>query len=162
MEIEVVLGEVGEDRRGEVDRVGAVEVQRMRGHLHHARPVARVEHLGEGALQIDGLRRRAQDLVLDPADHALHRAQQAGLAPVGFEQRPDEERRGGLAVGPGDADGRQARRRIPVEARGDRRHRGAHGGDPDLGTPRFSGRSTTSAAAPRATASAAKSCPSRV
>ncbi len=126
VEIEMVLGEVGEDGRGEMDRIGAVERQRVGGDLHHARLVAGVEHLGERALEIDRLRRRAQDLMLNAPDHALHRPQQPGLAAGGLEQRTHQERRRGLAVGPGDADGLEARGRISVEASRDRRHRGPH------------------------------------
>jgi hypothetical protein len=34
---------------------------------NRAGPVAVVEHLAEGALEVDGLRRHAQDIVLDAA-----------------------------------------------------------------------------------------------
>ena len=80
-----------------------------------------------------------------------------------LEQRAREERGRRLAVGAGDPGDAQRRRRVAVEARRGARHRGAHVRRPRTsGTPRPSGRCTTSATAPRATASGAKSCPSRV
>ena len=56
VEVEVVLRQVGEDRGREVDRVGAVELECVRGDLHRAGAVAPVEHLPERALQVDRLR----------------------------------------------------------------------------------------------------------
>ena len=126
MKVEVILGQVGEDRDGEVDRVGAVQRERVRGDLDRACSVAPVEHLAECALQIDRLGRRALHLALDAADHALDGPQQAGLASAGLEQRSDQERGRRLAVGPRHADRLQARGRIAVERRRRGRHRGAH------------------------------------
>ena len=120
-------------RRGEMDRVGAVKRERVGRDLHHARLVTGVEHLPEGSLEVDRLRRRAQDLVLDAADHALDGAQQARLASAGLQERAHEKRRRGLAVGPGDAHGGEVCRGVSVEARGGGRHRGAHRRDLDLG-----------------------------
>ena len=75
--------------------------------------------------------------------------------PAGLEERAHEERRRRLAVGAGDPDraqlARSGRRR---SARGGGRHRRAHVGDERPRARRGpSGRSTTSATAPRATAS---------
>ena len=109
--------------------------ERVGGDLHDARLIARVEHLGEGALEVDRLRRRAQHLVLDASDHALDRPQQPGGSPSGLEQRADQECRRGLAIGPGDADGLQPRGGIPVKARRDRGHRGPDRRNPHLGHP---------------------------
>src|SRR4051794_32162934 len=68
-----------------------------------------------------------------PADDALDRAQQRGRHPGRLEQRADQESRGGLAVGAGDADDAQLRRGVAVIARGDRRHRRADVVDEHLG-----------------------------
>jgi hypothetical protein len=133
MEVQVVLGEVREDRDVPVDRVGAPELEGVAGDLHRARAVATVEHLGERRLQIDRLGRRALGRALVPADPRGDRAEQPGLQPSGLEQRADDEARRGLAVGPGDADDRQPVGRVAVEARGGRRHRRADGGDAHLG-----------------------------
>ena len=82
VEVEVVLGQVGEQRHLEVDRVGAVQRQRVRGDLHRAGPVAALQHPPEGRLQVDRLRRGPLDLLLDPADHLLHRPQQPAGTPA--------------------------------------------------------------------------------
>ena len=103
------------------------------------------------------------DLVLDAPDDGLHGPEQPGRLARGLEQRAHEVGARRLAVGPGDADrlaasrsGRRgsARRRAPSPPR--------TSSTTTSGTPSASGWSTTSATAPRATASAAKSCPSRV
>ena len=163
MEVEVVLGQVGEDRGGEVDRVGPVELERVRGDLHRAGPIAASSISRNVALQVDRLRRRPLDLVLDAADHALDGAEQPGRAAVGLEQRAHQEGRRRLAVRPGDADDRERGRRVAVE-RAPRPGPSRRGREATWtsGTPRPSGRSTTSATAPLAIASDAKSWPSRV
>ena len=104
VEVEMVLGEVGEDRHREVDRIGPVELERVGGHLDRAGDVASVEHLPEGSLEVDRLGGGALDRALLATDHALDCPQQPGLASIRLQQRADQERRGGLAVGAGDAD----------------------------------------------------------
>ena len=121
----MVLREIVEDRGGDVDRVRPLELERVRGRLHHARGVPRVEHLAEGPLQVEGLRRRAHHRMLDAADDRLDRAQQAGRDPRALQQRAGEEGGGGLAVGAGDAGDAQRGRRIAVEAGGGGGHRRA-------------------------------------
>ena len=163
MEVEVILGQVGEHGRGDVHAGGALELQRVRGDLHRARDVARVEHLAERALEVERLGRRPHDRAILPAHDRLDRPEQAAAQARALQQRPREERRRGLAVGAGDAGDPQRRRRIAVEARRGDRHRLAH-----VGRPRPRARRAPAAAArparrrPRATASGAKSCPSRV
>jgi len=56
-------------------RVGAMKLKGVRGHLHRACDVARVEHRLERALQVDRLGRRAHNLVFYAADHARDRAE---------------------------------------------------------------------------------------
>ena len=139
----------------EVDRVGAVQGQRVRGDLHRAGPVAAVEHPPEGRLQVDRLRRRPLDLLLDPADHLLHRPQQPALDPRRLEDLADQERRRRLAVGPGDPDHPQLRGRVALE-RGPRAAPSppARRRPPPAAPSSSSSRSTTSAAAPASTAAA--------
>ena len=83
--------------------------------------------------------------------------------PGALQQRAGEERGRRLAVGAGDAGDAQRRRRIAVEARGGQRHRGPHVLDQRPRArrgPAAAGRRAPRR--PRATASGAKSCPSRV
>src|SRR5207248_9157639 len=61
VEVEVILAEVREDEDAEADAVEPVENGRVGRRLHHARAVARVEHLSERALEIYRLRRGPQD-----------------------------------------------------------------------------------------------------
>ena len=122
MEVEVVLGQVGEQRHLEVDRVGPVQRQRVRGHLHHAGPVARLQHPPKGRLQIDRLRRRPLDLLLDPADDLPHRPQQPALHPRRLQHLPNQEGSGRLPIRPGNPNDPQLRRRIPPKPSRQRRH----------------------------------------
>jgi hypothetical protein len=133
MEVEVVLSQVGEDAASEVNPLGAAELERMRGHLHRAGRVARVEHPLERRLEVDALGRRALDRLLNAADDRLDRAQQAGLHARPLEDRAREERGRRLPVRAGDADDPQLRRRVAVEARRSRAHRGAHARHDQLG-----------------------------
>src|SRR5262249_54563611 len=55
VEVEVVLVEVREHERLEADAIEAVERRAVRRRLHHATPVAYVEHLTEEALEVDRL-----------------------------------------------------------------------------------------------------------
>ena len=119
----MVLGEVGEDRHREVDRIGPVELERVGGHLDRAGDVASVEHLPERSLQVDRLGGGALDRALGATDHALDCPQQTGLASVRLQQRLDQECRGRLAVGAGHADRLKARGRVAVKGRRGRRHR---------------------------------------
>src|SRR3954454_17588914 len=133
MEVEVVLREVREDRDVPVDRVGAVELEGVARDLHDDGLVADVAHLGEGALQVDGLGRGADHRPFLAADDGGDRADEARAAPRRLEQPAGEEGGRRLAVGAGDADGLERSRGIPVEPRGGGRHRGADVGHPDLG-----------------------------
>ncbi len=130
VEVEVVLRQVREDRRREVHRVGATELERVRGDLDRARPVAAVEHRAEHRLQIDRLRGRASHLALLPADDRGDRAEQSALlAHRLLQQGAHEVGRRRLAVRSRDADDAQLRGRIAVEARRDRGHRRARRAD---------------------------------
>jgi hypothetical protein len=133
MEVEMVVRQVGEDRRREVDCVRAVELEGVRGDLDRTRHISRVEHGAKIVLELDRLRRRTHHLVLDAADHALDGAQQPAPTSLGLEQRPNQKRRRRLAVRARDADDGQLGGRIAVEASRGLRHRRAYIGDHDLG-----------------------------
>ena len=137
LEVEMVLGQVREHGRGEGDRLGAPERQRVRGDLHRARPVAPVEHRPQIGLQVDRLGRRALDRPLAARDHRLDGADQpaaaAGARRRAFEQRAQEIGDRGLAVGAGDTHHAQLAGGVTVEGRRQRRHRRAHRWHEDLG-----------------------------
>jgi len=132
VEVQVILGQVGEDRRRPVDGVGAVQVEGVRADFHRAGLVPRRQHRREVCLQVDRLGCRAPGLALLPADHGRHGSQQPGAAALGLQESPQEVCAGGLAVGAGDADDRERRRRIGVKAGRRRSHRGTRIGHDDL------------------------------
>ena len=137
VEVEVVLGQVGEQGQLEADRVDPVQGERVRGDLHRAGAVAALEHAAEGLLEVDRLRGRALDLLLDRADHLLDGAQQARLDRRRLEHLAEQEGGRRLAVGAGDPRHPQLGRRVAVEARRDRRHRRPRVGDHDLRHPQL-------------------------
>ena len=135
VEVEVVLGQVGERGDREADPIRAAQSQRMRGDLHRAGAVAALDHAAKGRLQVDCLGRRALDLLLDAADHALHRSQQAGLDRGALEDLTDEERGRRLPVRARDPDHAQLRGRVVVETDRRVRHRRPAVGDHGLHDP---------------------------
>ena len=72
VEIEVVLGEVGEDAGLEGNFVRPVQHQRMARYLHHTVRAAGVCHLRKELLQLKGLRRRALGVDYLGSDHVLN------------------------------------------------------------------------------------------
>ena len=74
VEIEVVLGEVGEDAGLEGNFVRPVQHQRVARYLHHTVRAAGVCHLRKELLQLKGLRRRALGVDYLGSDHVLNRA----------------------------------------------------------------------------------------
>ena len=152
-------------RDREADPVGAVQRERVRGDLHRAGAVAGVGHPAEGRLQVDRLRRRALDRLLDPADDPLHGSQQARLHADALEDVADQEGGRRLAVGAGDPGDPQLVGRVLVEADRGVRHRRPRVADHRLDhvrlelEPRARPRPRL---APAWTASGANSCPSAV
>jgi hypothetical protein len=133
VEVEVVLGQVRKRRHREPDSIAAPQRERVRGDLHRAGPVAAVDHAAEGGLDVDRLRGRALDLLLDPADHPLHGAEQAGLDSRGLEQVANQECRGGLPVRARDSDHLQLRGGVATEAHRGVGHRRTRVGNDGLG-----------------------------
>ena len=95
--------EVRERERGEARADEAAQLGAVRGRLHRAAAVARVEHLAERALEVERLRRRVHDVPALAADPALDRPQEPRPAAGGREDRVEQEGRRGLAVRPGHA-----------------------------------------------------------
>ena len=104
VEVQMVLGQVGEGSHVEVDAADAVQHQGVGGDLHDHMGAACVTHTGEQGLQLEALGGGAlggDDLV---ADHVLHGADEADLGAAGLLQDLlQQQGGGGLAVGAGDA-----------------------------------------------------------
>src|SRR5207302_1245506 len=103
VEVEVVLAQVREDERREPHPVEAAELRSVRGRLHRAAAVAGVEHLAESALDVDRLGGRTDRGAALASHAALDRAEQAGAAAGGGEDRVEQERGRRLPVRAGDA-----------------------------------------------------------
>jgi hypothetical protein len=103
VEVEVVLGQVGEDEHVEADAVKATLLRAVRGCLHDAAAVACVEHLPEHPLDVDRLGRRPHRRTDLAADTAFDRPEQPGTQSGRLENRIEEERRGRLPVRSRDA-----------------------------------------------------------
>ena len=101
----MVPAQVGVNAHREGYAVHPVQHQCVGGHLHHHMGAARVGHLPQQLLQLEGLRRGALGVQHPVADHILYRADQAHLGPgLLFQNALDEVGAGGLAAGTGDAD----------------------------------------------------------
>ena len=116
----MVLVEVGEHEDGEADAVEAPERRAVRGRLHRAAAVARVEHLAEEPLQVDRLGGRPGGRAALAVDAGLDRAEQAGPAPGGGEHRVEQKGGRRLPGRAGDARDGQLRGRPPEELVGAR------------------------------------------
>ena len=104
VEVQMVLGEIGEHAHRKGNAVHPVQRQRVGGYLHHHVGAARVRHLPEQALQFKGLRRGALGGDHLVADHVLNGADKTHLGPGLLLQNALDEIGGrGLAVGAGDA-----------------------------------------------------------
>jgi hypothetical protein len=115
VEVEVVLAEVREDERVEAHPVEPVQLRCVRGRLERDAAVAGVEHLPEGALQVDRLGCRAHDAAGLAADARLDRAEQPRSPARGGEHGVEQERGRRLAVRPGHARDLELARRLPEE-----------------------------------------------
>ena len=106
VELEVLVGEVGQDRDVVGDARHAVEGEAVRGRLDDRDVVAGVDHRAERRLQLRRLRGRGVRLVgLGPAaDAGRDRADHPGAAPGRLEGRDGEVGGRRLAVRAGDAD----------------------------------------------------------
>ena len=164
VEVEVVLREVREHRDVPVDGVGARERERVGGDLHDARPrrrrrasrrTSRWRSIASGVVRTASSRRRPTIVptvpsrpVRSPPASSSARTRKAVVVLPFVPVMPTRPQGGGRVAA-------RARRR-PAPSRGARRRRGPRGRRARAGA------ATTRATAPRATASGAKSCPSRV
>ncbi len=109
VEVEVLVGQVGEDRGVVVDAADPVRREPVAAGLDDDRLLARIDHLAEDPLQLQRAR-RGVGLHVRPqlaADLDPDRADQTRWDPASAQHRPGEERGGRLAVGAGDADREQ-------------------------------------------------------
>jgi len=129
VEVQVVLGQVGEHH----DVVGGAgdpaQGQRVARDLHRGRRHPAPHHLGQQRLQVGGLGRGELTRRDGPGHPGLHPAQEpghmAGPAQAGLQQVGGA----GLAAGAGHADERQAAGRVPVDPGRDLAQPGARVGD---------------------------------
>ena len=164
VELEVLVGQVGQDRDVVGDRVDPAERQAVRGRLDDRRGVAGDAHRLHRTLQVGRLRGRGVGLVggLHAADPRRGGARHAGRDARGLERGHGEERGRRLAVRAGDPDDREGVARVARTTRRRRwpgrtgRHRRPAARRATSGT----GRSTSTAAAPACAAASTKSWPS--
>ena len=123
MVVQVILRQVGERRNGECGVPRAIEVERMRAHLHGHDVAARIAHAGEQLLQIGRFRRGMSRFLGLVADADAHGSDDARALPRYPRDVLYQVGRGGLAVGAGDAHQRNVLGRMVVEVR----RRGRHG-----------------------------------
>ena len=123
VEVEVVDPEVRVDDDREGGSVDAMQVERMRGHLHRHGVEAGVAHCSEPRRELGRLGRRA-----GAREGADDPAATAGMVHDLAQQRHDR----GLPVRPGDPDHVQRVRRIAPHGRRDGPHRGARIGHDHL------------------------------
>ena len=115
VEIQMVHAQVREHGGAEIRAAQALRRQPLRRHLHRHGLVAGLPAFGQHLLEIGGFRRGPGGGDPAAAVFVIHRADQAGRQ-AGFAQNvPHHERRGGLAVGPGDPDDPQRTRWLAVE-----------------------------------------------
>ena len=128
VQVEVVLGEVGEAGDVEHHPVHAVERDGVRGDLHGGGVEAAFAHQGQQGVDVGGLRGGEEAGDGLPAGQDLDGADQSCLLPEGLQQGVDEVGGGGLAVGARDAEeGRSGLvlRPAPVDQGGQPAHEAA-------------------------------------
>ena len=122
VEVQVVLGEIGEDAHGEADAVHPLQKQGVGGGLHHHVGAAGGAHPGEQLLELQGLRRGALRGDRLAADHVLVGADEAHLGPrLLLQDGLQQIGGGGLAVGAGDGHHGHVVRRMAVPVGGHHR-----------------------------------------
>jgi hypothetical protein len=118
VEVEVVLGEVGEDGRPEAGAVDPVQGQAVAGHLHGRRLHPGVGHLGQQPLQVGGLGGGVDGRAALVPHADLDRAHDPGDAAGRPEDGLQHVGGGGLAVGAGHPDQVEAVRGVVEEGGG--------------------------------------------
>ena len=122
MEVEVVLGEVGEADGRELGGHEPPLCDCDRRGLHRTGLVAGLDHRAQGALEVGRLGRGQAGRLAVAADAALDGAEQAGWALRGVQHGRQQERRRGLAVRAGHAGHGELTARMLVQRSGQPRH----------------------------------------
>ncbi|MCY1240746.1 hypothetical protein D9M72_536070 [compost metagenome] len=107
VEVQVVLGEVGEAGDVELHPVDAVERYCVRGNLHRRSVQPAFAHQGQKRVKVGGLRRGQQAGNRGTARQDLDGADQAGPAAQRLQERINKVRGGGFAVGAGNTEQRR-------------------------------------------------------
>src|SRR5204863_1653713 len=132
VEVQVLLAEVGEREGGEADAFEPAQLGAVRGRFERTASVAGVEHLAEGALQIDRLGCRPDRWTSLAADAAFDRAEQPRTPPGRGQDRMEKEGGRRLPVRPRDAGNLELPRRFAEEDDGRLGHRPPGVRDDDL------------------------------
>ncbi len=119
VEVEMVLGQVGEQRDVEDGAVDAVLGEGVAGDLHHHVDGARLAHDREQGVQVGRLGRGAHRRDTGVAHPGLDGSEQPGRLAQRAQGGLHEVCRGGLAVRPGDPDEGELPRGVTVDQVGD-------------------------------------------
>ncbi len=104
VDVEVVLGQVGERAHAKAQPGHPVHRQRRARHLHDRVAAAGIGHGSKGPVEDARRRRGVRRVDGAPAEAVADGAQHAGRRARRLEDRLEQEGDGGLAVGSGDAD----------------------------------------------------------
>jgi len=115
VEVQVVLGQVGEDGHLVEGARHPAQREGVAGHLHRGRGDAAVDHRREEGLEVGRLRGGELARRGLPRDPRLHPADQAGQVPGAAQRGFQQVAGGGLAAGPGHADQQQPGRGVTVD-----------------------------------------------
>ena len=117
VEIEVVLGQVGEDSRIVFDAGDAVQGLGMAGNFHDDMGHALFLHEGQEVLEFDDIRRRVVDRQFFIVDEGVDGADDADMIACSPQDMGDDVSRRRLAVSAGDADHAHLLARIIIKER---------------------------------------------
>ena len=101
--VEVVAGEIGEDRDVERDSVNPLLLQCVRGNFHHGFGCTLAQRLVQNAIQLKRLRSRVRRWQPFPRDVIFDGPDQRALAASGGQNGFDQKRSGTFPIRAGDA-----------------------------------------------------------
>ena len=124
--VEMILGQVGKNRRVEGTALHPILIQRVGGYLHDAVGAALRRHEREHALQVIRIRGGVSRRQHPGADHILDGTDKPDLVAAGLQHRLEHAGGGGFPVGAGDPHHMQLFRR-PAEPVGAHKRPGPAG-----------------------------------
>ena len=119
----MVVGEVGEDRRAELQSGNALLLHADRADFHEAVFAAGFDHVGEQGVEGHGVGGRVGRLAAAGAHVVGNRGEQAAFVAEVAEEVVEQGHGRGLAVGAGDAHEAELAARVAVEGVRGHRHR---------------------------------------